>query len=359
MLPLHIRRPRKTELVKQRVEPGNERLVTCPHPGADPRRGAHAYCDRLTVEIAITRGLDRVAKGVSKVQEGPRARLSLVLRDHGGLQGHVPMDAIRGCRFLKITETSDIALQKRHQISPLTPRRRGLDDGMLDHFRPTGGEVPDGQRAEKLRIDNDQRWLIKSPDQILANLMVDAGLAADAAVHHGQQAGRDLDQSKTAETGGRDEPGEVSDHPASQRHDHVPTLHAAPQQPVIQIADDPQTLAALAGWNPPAADIESADDEPGLNTLLMQSANPLVCHDQGAPRPRPALSCQTTDRAGSPQPDKDGRCAGRRLEDEVGGFWRILKVKQFLDLVHDLLRAHHVHDERHVRPVVGLLPAAL
>ena len=74
--------------------------------------------------------------------------------------------------------------------------------------------------------------LVEGADQVLAARGVDAGLAADAGIHLGQQGGRDLHEGQAAQRGGGGEAGEVADHAAAERDHRRAALDAGGQQPV-------------------------------------------------------------------------------------------------------------------------------
>ena len=65
------------------------------------------------------------------------------------------------------------------------------------------------------------RWL---PARFLPRVRLTPGLAADGAVHHGEERGRDVHPRDPAQVGGGDEPGEVAHGSAAERDDTVVAL---------------------------------------------------------------------------------------------------------------------------------------
>ena len=67
---------------------------------------------------------------------------------------------------------------------------RSRDHGMLDDFGHAGRELTATQRLERRHIGDDSTRLLVQPDQVLALRDVQADLAADARVDHGDQVRR-------------------------------------------------------------------------------------------------------------------------------------------------------------------------
>ena len=100
--------------------------------------------------------------------------------------------------------------------------------------------------ASSAGIDDDGERLVERADQVLAERMVDADLAADRAVDLRQQRRRHLDDRDAAQVGGRGEAGDVADHAAADRDDGGGAVGAGPDQRVVDAADRLQLFVALA-----------------------------------------------------------------------------------------------------------------
>ena len=95
-------------------------------------------------------------------------------------------------------------------------QRRARRHPVFDHFVEAGAELAAGQRAEHRRIDDDRVRLIEGADQVLAERVVHADLAADRAVHLREQRRRHVDERDAAQVGRRREAGHVADDAAAE-----------------------------------------------------------------------------------------------------------------------------------------------
>ena len=103
-----------------------------------------------------------------------------------------------------------------------------------------------GSVSSSARVSHDQRRLMERADQILAEPVVDAGLAADAGVDLRQQRRRHLDDRDAAQERRRDEADHVADHAAADRHHEVAAIGPDLDQPVVHRLDATQRLPLLA-----------------------------------------------------------------------------------------------------------------
>ncbi len=99
------------------------------------------------------------------------------------------------------------------------------DGAVLDDLGHAGGEFLRGQRGERVEIGNDEARLVERADEILTLGQVDAGLAADGAVDHGEERGGNLDEGDTAQVARGDEAGEVAHHAAAETDDRAGARH--------------------------------------------------------------------------------------------------------------------------------------
>ena len=120
------------------------------------------------------------------------------------------------------------------------------DHAVLDHFVQTGPEVAPGERAEHFRIREYGQRLMERANQVLAERMIDADLAADGAVDLRKQRGRDVHEPDAAQIGGRGESDDVADHAAADRDDGDAAVGRHANQCVVDPADGLQGLGTLA-----------------------------------------------------------------------------------------------------------------
>ena len=102
-----------------------------------------------------------------------------------------------------------------------------------------GNVVSSGQ------VDDHGGGLMEGADQVLAGVGVDAGLAADGGVHHGQQRGRHVHDVDAAQPGGRDEAGDVGGRPPAEADDGILAADADTPQHLPDEPDDRQVLAGF------------------------------------------------------------------------------------------------------------------
>ena len=99
--------------------------------------------------------------------------------------------------------------------------RRSRISAVLDDLGEPGGELALGQRRERVGVREHHARLVEGADHVLAERMVDRGLAADRGVDLREQRRRDLDERHAALIDGRGEAGEVADDAAAQRDDRA------------------------------------------------------------------------------------------------------------------------------------------
>ena len=93
-----------------------------------------------------------------------------------------------------------------------------------------------GSVAQQLRVDDDGRRRMECADEILAERVVHADLAADRAVHLRQQRRRHLHDGDAAEVRGRGKTGDVADHAAADGDDRADAVRAGANQRVVDLA---------------------------------------------------------------------------------------------------------------------------
>ncbi|CKT86022.1 Uncharacterised protein [Mycobacterium tuberculosis] len=90
------------------------------------------------------------------------------------------------------------------------------DEAGLDHFGHAADHFVAWQGLQRRQVHQDRQRLMKRPDQVLAGVGVDAGLAADGRIDHAQQCGGQVHNRDAAQPGGRREPGDVGGGPAAE-----------------------------------------------------------------------------------------------------------------------------------------------
>ena len=152
--------------------------------------------------LEIRGGLDRMAKGVAQVEEGPLALgVEFVLHDHLAPCAPTRRRAMTWARALAYPEpkgcSSTLAFQETKK-SGFVKEHGGLDQPQpcLPPARAAGSV------SRTLGIDQDHRGLVKGPHQVLdaatRRVEINAQLAADRGVHHGKQGRGDLHKGDAA-----------------------------------------------------------------------------------------------------------------------------------------------------------------
>ena len=90
------------------------------------------------------------------------------------------------------------------------------------------------------------RRLVKRADQVLAERVIDADLAADRAVHLRQQRRRHVRQRDAAQERRGRESRRVADHAAADGDDRAAAIGAGADQRLVDARDRLQVLVALA-----------------------------------------------------------------------------------------------------------------
>ncbi|MDO8547644.1 MAG: hypothetical protein Q7R68_09835 [Nitrospirales bacterium] len=101
------------------------------------------------------------------------------------------------------------------------------DHSVFNDFRKSCAILAGWKRLKNIRVAQYQLGLIERPNQILAQWMVDAGLASNAGIDLRNKGRRHLHKRDAAQIDGGCEAGEIADYPAPQCEEHgfafVPT----------------------------------------------------------------------------------------------------------------------------------------
>ena len=143
---------------------------------------------------------------------------------------------------------------------------------------------PHRQRAQQGRVDQHQLRLLERAHQVFARRQIHRDLAADAGVHHGQQAGRDLHERHPAQPGRRDEPRHVTDHAAAQRDHRLAARQPGFGEAVVEVAHGRQRLVRLAVGNLKDHRLEPGVGQRGDQRGQVMFAHSRVGHHRAAAR---------------------------------------------------------------------------
>ena len=167
------------------------------------------------------RRLERVARGVAVVEDRARPAVALVLGHDQRLGG----DASKHNAFehprVPLDQARTISLQQVEQASV-------HGDGVLYNLRKGVPIVRDWQRLDGGQVGDHCRRLPEGADCVLRAHAVDARLAADARIHHGEQRRGHRDQpDATLPDRGR-QAGQVADGASPHRDDASPAVDVLP-----------------------------------------------------------------------------------------------------------------------------------
>ena len=90
---------------------------------------------------------------------------------------------------------------------------------------------------------------MEGPHKVLACVDVDAGLAADSAVHHCEQRGGHQSEGQASECSRGRKPGEVTGDPTAQTQDHGVPVHPELHKRLNEAAPGRQGLVFFAVWD--------------------------------------------------------------------------------------------------------------
>jgi hypothetical protein len=157
-------------------------------------------------------GLDRMTEGMAQIEQGAHAALPFVGGDDFGLVAARTFDGIDQRRRLARQQPVNIFFEPEKKF-------RIANEPVFNDLGQAGAQFALWQRRQRIGIDDHRLRLVKRADHVLAERMIDPGLAADRRIDLRQQAGRDLHERHAALITGGGEPGHVADHAAAQGDD--------------------------------------------------------------------------------------------------------------------------------------------
>ena len=206
--------------------------------------GHHPQRDGLPVQDVLVAdgGFDGVPDRMPEVQVGPLAGLALVGGHDGGLDFHVPGEQV-GERVRVAGEDSVQAVLDEVQQGHVA------DDAVLDALGQTVAEVLVREGREGADVHEHAKGLVEGADEVLARLVIDAGLASHGGVHVGEDGGGALHPAKSAQGRGGHEARQVAGHAAAEGDDHRVAVdrRVHVEQPVEDLPDRFERLVGLAG----------------------------------------------------------------------------------------------------------------
>ena len=119
------------------------------------------------------------------------------------------------------------------------------DESRLHDLGHARDDLVARQRLQRGEVDEHRERLMEGADQVLACIGVDAGLAADRGVHHGEQRGRHVHDVDAPQPRGRGESGDVGGRSPAEADHGVLAADADAAQHFPDEADDGQLLTRL------------------------------------------------------------------------------------------------------------------
>ena len=179
---------------------------------------------------------------VAEVQDAAQAALLLVLADDGRLDFARARDHVDGSFLLEREHGIGMLLKIREEV-------RIVDDAVLDDLAEARVDLALRQRLHHGEVHEYGLRLVKGPDEVLAERVVDGYLAADARVDLRQEARRQLHERNAAHVRRRDEPCEVADDTAAERKDRRLAVEAELDSPRVELLRNGEALGTLTGGN--------------------------------------------------------------------------------------------------------------
>ncbi len=199
-------------------------------------------------------------------------------------------------------------------LRDLVEERRVGDHTVLDDLVQPGAEFAPRQRREHVGIGDHQLWRMECADQILAERVVDAHLAADRAVDLRHQRGRDLHEPQATQKRGGSKTDHVADDAAPDRDDRCPAIGVALHERIVDAPDRCRGLEAFAVGHENRLTVRRG----ATDRVAVQLPHERTRHDDPA-RPDPGRieeRRQRRERAGA---DEDRITAGRGGDVDASG----------------------------------------
>src|SRR5207244_3465016 len=122
------------------------------------------------------------------------------------------------------------------------------NDAVFDDFRKAAAVVAVGQGVKSRDVDPDADRLMENADHVLGVRMVDGYLAADRAIDHGQERGRNHEEGQAARIGGGNEAGQVANDAAANGDDERLAVGGQINQAIVKLGGDGEGFLSFTGW---------------------------------------------------------------------------------------------------------------
>src|SRR5688572_11031211 len=232
-----------------------------------------------------------MAEGVAEVEQRAATRLALVLGDDARLQLAAAPD--------RMDQRAPLAREDLFHIGLEPVDERGIEGkAMLDHLGQAGAQLTVGQRVQGSDVRDHGARLVKGADHVLAQGVIDGGLAADRRIHLSKQRGGYLDEwhATLVDRGGKAR--EVANHAAAQGNDQRVAAAASLQQIIEQAVEGLPALGLFAIGDDDLGNARAVHCTP--HSLEIDGRNPLVGHDRrGAARQVRAIELGCIENAGA------------------------------------------------------------
>ena len=208
--------------------------------GREPQAHRHRFAMKQFAAIAAL-GLEGMGEGVAEVEQGAAAFgtfLPLVIGDDGRFEPAAFDD--------RMGERGLVAGDDARALGLAPGPQRALQQPVLGDLGIARAQLPSRQRGEHAGVGQHDARLVEGAGQVLAGRKVDAGLAADGAVHLGEQRGRHLHEGQPAQRHRGRKAGKVANHPAAEGHHRAGPIHPGGQRPFEHRLQHPHRFGRLA-----------------------------------------------------------------------------------------------------------------
>ena len=208
----HYRQPRALD---EHFETMHEWIINQTQSPRQLCRHHHAGSNGFAVQPSTVphSGLNSMAKCVAKIQDGTQARFLFVLPNHPCLDLAATPNGV--CKRAAVTAEQGIH-GGLEPCEELHVRNRPV----FDDLRQTGAELARRQRIKRRKVTHHQKGLVKGPDHVLAQRVVDGRLASHRRVHLGQQCGGHLHERHATHVCCSRKPRHITDHAPTQGKKH-------------------------------------------------------------------------------------------------------------------------------------------
>ena len=173
-----------------------------------------------------------------KVENSSKSALALVLGDHIGLDAAGIDDGGNERGGILCEDRFGVGVQAIEQIAI-------RNHAVLHDFIETRAKFTSRQCLEQRRIDDDESGLMERPDQVLAQGVIDADLAADRAVDLCKECRGHVNEGNPAQERRCRKSRGVAHDSASDCDDGAPSIGIGPNERLIDLRYRLQVLVAL------------------------------------------------------------------------------------------------------------------